>query len=85
MTSPRHTPRAELVVRRREDQGGLVRGREHRVEEGEADADIAVRFPVGTRLRILPNHACATGAQFPEYQALSEDGSLRAWGRFHGW
>ncbi|XPG90388.1 DSD1 family PLP-dependent enzyme [Variovorax sp. 160MFSha2.1] len=53
--------------------------------EGEADADIAVRFPVGTRLRILPNHACATGAQFPEYQALSEDGTLRAWGRFHGW
>ncbi|MGN8077799.1 DSD1 family PLP-dependent enzyme [Variovorax sp. 22077] len=53
--------------------------------EGEADADIAARFPVGTRLRILPNHACATGAQFPEYHALSDDGSLRAWGRFHGW
>jgi len=37
------------------------------------------------RLRILPNHACATGAQFPEYQALSQEGSLRTWGRFHGW
>lgn len=47
--------------------------------------DIVERFPIGTRLRILPNHACATGAQFPEYQALAQDGSLRAWPRLHGW
>lgn len=53
--------------------------------EGEADTGIATRFPIGTRLRILPNHACATGAQFPEYHALSEDGTLQTWGRFHGW
>jgi D-serine deaminase-like pyridoxal phosphate-dependent protein len=53
--------------------------------EGAPDTGIAARFPIGTRLRILPNHACATGAQFPEYQALSEDGSLETWGRFHGW
>jgi len=53
--------------------------------EGEADTGIAARFPIGTRLRILPNHACATGAQFPEYHALSEDGPLQTWGRFHGW
>jgi len=53
--------------------------------EGAPDTDIAARFPLGTRLRILPNHACATGAQFPEYHALSEDGSLARWGRFHGW
>ncbi|MFP3561303.1 DSD1 family PLP-dependent enzyme, partial [Paraburkholderia sp. SIMBA_049] len=35
------------------------------------DTSIAQRFPIGTRLRILPNHACATGAQHPEYHALS--------------
>ncbi|XAH23096.1 DSD1 family PLP-dependent enzyme [Xylophilus sp. GW821-FHT01B05] len=52
---------------------------------GAPDADIATRFPLGTRLRILPNHACATGAQFPEYQALAEDGSVTPWSRFHGW
>ncbi|OZI25808.1 alanine racemase [Bordetella genomosp. 9] len=50
-----------------------------------ADDDIVTRFPIGTRLRILPNHACATGAQFEHYQALSADGTLEAWGRFHGW
>lgn len=31
------------------------------------DSGIAARFPVGRRLRILPNRACATGAQFPAY------------------
>ena len=49
------------------------------------DADIAQRFPIGSRLRILPNHACATGAQFPQYHALSDAGDLQTWSRFHGW
>ncbi|MDB5856667.1 MAG: alanine racemase [Ramlibacter sp.] len=53
--------------------------------EGSPDADIARRFPVGTQLRILPIHACATGAQFPAYQALAADGGLTAWSRLHGW
>ena len=53
--------------------------------DGDPDRDVATRFPVGTQLRILPNHACATGAQFPAYQALTEDGKLEPWGRLHGW
>jgi D-serine deaminase-like pyridoxal phosphate-dependent protein len=52
---------------------------------GAPDAGIAERFPIGTRLRILPNHACSTGAQFPEYHALADDGRLSIWSRFHGW
>jgi len=43
------------------------------------------RFPVGTRLRILPNHACATGAQFPEYHVLTGDDGVAVWDRLHGW
>jgi D-serine deaminase-like pyridoxal phosphate-dependent protein len=49
------------------------------------DPDIAIRFPIGTQLRILPNHACATGAQFPHYQALAADGTLSCWPRLQGW
>ena len=49
------------------------------------DTDVVARFPLGTQLRILPNHACATGAQFPEYQAISADGSVATWSRLHGW
>lgn len=43
--------------------------------------------PVGTRLRILPNHACATGAQHDGYFVVRE-GSNRVhdyWPRFRGW
>lgn len=58
-----------------------------RVDAGTAVErdDLTARFPVGTRLRILPNHACATGAQFPEYHALEPTGDLAVWRRFHGW
>lgn len=51
----------------------------------ERDPDIAKRFPIGTRLRILPNHACATGAQHPAYHAVKEDGNVVLWPRFYGW
>jgi D-serine deaminase-like pyridoxal phosphate-dependent protein len=53
--------------------------------ENGPDTRIAARFPLGTQLRILPNHACATGAQFPEYHALNGDGATEIWPRFHGW
>jgi len=49
------------------------------------DEKIAARFPIGTRLRILPNHACATGAQFPEYHAVLPSGEMQVWPRFYGW
>jgi D-serine deaminase-like pyridoxal phosphate-dependent protein len=44
-------------------------------------------LPVGTRLRILPNHACATAAQHTSYHVLpaAPDGQLAEWPRFGGW
>ncbi len=44
-------------------------------------------LPVGTRLRILPNHACATGAQHPRYHvvATGENVAEVLWERFSGW
>ena len=48
-------------------------------------ADVVARFPLGTKLRVLPNHACATGAQFAEYHAVRADGALAVWHRFRGW
>ncbi len=52
---------------------------------GEPDPDIVARFPIGTLLRIMPNHACATGAQFPEYYAIDPDRDPAVWPRLHGW
>jgi D-serine deaminase-like pyridoxal phosphate-dependent protein len=44
-------------------------------------------FPVGTRLRILPNHACATAAQHQLYHVIpnAADVPLSIWPRFGGW
>ncbi|OLU34881.1 alanine racemase [Pseudomonas sp. PA15(2017)] len=43
-------------------------------------------LPVGTLLRILPNHACATAAQFDRYAVIPLEGSdLKTWQRFGGW
>jgi len=53
--------------------------------QGAPDPGIAGKLPIGTRLRILPNRACAAGAQHPEYQAVLENGSAQAWPRFYGW
>ncbi len=43
-------------------------------------------LPVGSRVRILPNHACATGAQHDRYHILDNAGRVSAvWGRINGW
>ena len=74
------TPFDGLVLIGANQEHGILAARDDAIRE-----DLAVRFPVGTKLRILPNHACATGAQFPEYQAVSSRGEALTWGRFHGW
>ena len=44
------------------------------------------RFPVGARLRILPNHACATAAQHAAYHVVNGSREILArWERFGGW
>ncbi|MEJ0049263.1 MAG: DSD1 family PLP-dependent enzyme [Rhodospirillales bacterium] len=43
-------------------------------------------LPIGSQVRILPNHACATAAQFGAYQVLGADNVPHAsWQRFNGW
>ena len=49
---------------------------------GTRNVDIAQRFPIGSQLRILPNHACATAAQHSRYVVLP---GLETWRRFNGW
>lgn len=44
-------------------------------------------LPIGTRVRILPNHACATGAQHDRYHVVRDGSDLieAEWPRFGGW
>jgi D-serine deaminase-like pyridoxal phosphate-dependent protein len=53
--------------------------------DGQAPDDLEQRFAVGSKLRVLPNHACATGAQHADY-AWVDGADVRArWPRFGGW
>lgn len=74
------TPLDGLMLIGANQEHGILAG-----SDGSVREDLVARFPVGTKLRVLPNHACATGAQFPEYQAVSSRGGVQTWGRFHGW
>jgi D-serine deaminase-like pyridoxal phosphate-dependent protein len=49
--------------------------------EGLSVAD----FPIGLRVRILPNHSCMTAAAYNGYNLLQESGELRWVTRCNGW
>ncbi|MGQ8363974.1 alanine racemase [Glaciecola sp. 1036] len=57
---------------------------EHGIIQLKSAQDFA-RFPIGTQLLILPNHACMTAAAYEEYKVLN-DGQIEAtWPRVNGW
>jgi D-serine deaminase-like pyridoxal phosphate-dependent protein len=50
------------------------------------DPAMLPRLPVGTLLRILPNHACATAAQYDAYHVVRRSRAIEtAWSRIRGW
>ncbi|WP_200731540.1 hypothetical protein [Stenotrophomonas sp. S39] len=60
---------------------------EHGIVEVRPGSDAALPdLPLGSRLRIIPNHACATAAQHGAYHAVSTGGDVvDVWPRFGGW
>jgi D-serine deaminase-like pyridoxal phosphate-dependent protein len=72
-------PLADLIVSDASQEHGII---SHR----SGDPALMPDLPVGTRLRILPNHACATGAQYDRYRVLDGTDRIEAtWPRFSGW
>lgn len=72
-------PIPDLIVADANQEHGIVAHR-------GGDPARLPELPVGTRLRILPNHACATGAQHERYCVLGPGGEIEgSWERFAGW
>ncbi|MEN1727467.1 MAG: alanine racemase [Pseudomonadota bacterium] len=67
----------ELIVRATNQEHGIVARRDSQAIDLE-------RFPIGTRLRILPNHACATASQFEHFEWV-EQGACTRLPRCRGW
>lgn len=70
----------DLIVREANQEHGIIA---LRPGSGASLPDL----PVGTQVRILPNHACATAAQFDGYDVLPADpgAPLAHWPRIRGW
>lgn len=47
--------------------------------------ETATRVPVGTRLRIIPNHSCLTAAMFDTYHVLDGGRVVDQWHPVRGW
>ncbi len=43
------------------------------------------RLPVGSQVRILPNHACLTCAPYPAYDVVTDGAVVDRWRRTGGW
>lgn len=50
-----------------------------------ADAAWFERLPIGTQLRIMPNHTCMTCAGHDVYHVIRGDQVIDKWGRINGW
>lgn len=72
-------PVGDLVVEATNQEHGTIGSR------SQLPIDFSA-FPIGQRLRILPNHACATGSQHEAYHLIDPMGRVAAvWPRFNGW
>ncbi|MCP3731470.1 alanine racemase [Sphingomonas sp. MG17] len=73
-------PFADLIVEDASQEHGILKLR-------PGSGAVLPDLPLGTRVRILPNHACATGAQHDSY-AVVETGKREVtarWTRMRGW
>lgn len=73
-------PLGDLIVVAANQEHGVVTSRSGQAIDLKA-------FPIGMRLRILPNHACATAAQHAQYHVIREESPevIDTWQRFSGW
>lgn len=68
----------DVIVSSTNQEHGIITSR-----SGPIDFD---RFPVGSRIRVLPNHACATAAAYEHYHVTNGDiGIADVWDRVNGW
>jgi D-serine deaminase-like pyridoxal phosphate-dependent protein len=72
-------PQPDLIVVDANQEHGIVGSRSGRKLSPQD-------FPVGTLFRVLPNHACATGAQHGRYHVVAGSPQIETtWERFNGW
>lgn len=69
-----------LQVQAASQEHGVIRH-----TDGASPQDIVQRLPIGARVRVLPNHACATAAQYDRYHTVRGQAVHASWPRINGW
>lgn len=72
-------PLGDVIVRECNQEHGIIAAR-----APGARMELE-RFPIGSQLRILPNHACATAAQHGRYAVVDHGEIVAQWPRISGW
>jgi D-serine deaminase-like pyridoxal phosphate-dependent protein len=68
----------DLIVEAANQEHGMITS-----SKGQIDFE---HYKIGSRLRILPNHACMTAAAHSKYHVVSTSGDIdRIWDRCNGW
>ena len=65
-------------------EAGLLSKDTRLVTLSQEHGTLSVRRPVGTKLRVLPNHSCLTVAQFDEYQVVRGGEVVDRWKIWRG-
>ena len=77
------TPIPDLIVIGANQEHGIVAPRPG---SGAPPPDMPLGARVrSARVRVLPNHACATAAQYDRYHVLRDGAVVAEWLRFGGW
>lgn len=71
-------PIGSLIVASANQEHGII-------EPRDSGSDGDARLVVGDMIRIAPNHACATAAQFDRYYVVEADRVVAEWPRVRGW
>ena len=72
-------PLPDWIVESASQEHGVIKHR-------SGSSAIPTTVQVGDKLRILPNHACATASQFDKYYVADAEGQLsEQWSRFNFW
>ena len=73
----RGMPLDSLIVEAANQEHGIIIARNGKLDYG--------KLPMGTFVRVLPNHACATGGQYDRYYVVDGDRVIAEWPRINGW
>lgn len=65
--------------------GGGMRVTAISQEHGRIDTGRAAELPPGTRVRVVPNHACMSAGLFERYHVVRGDRVVGAWSPVRGW